>query len=66
MIHDRYGTFVFNGLVKPILLAPRVSTSVQLPHEDRLEATGELPSSAADGRVGFDVIPTRRASQEGA
>ncbi|ORY22023.1 hypothetical protein BCR39DRAFT_562449 [Naematelia encephala] len=46
-----YGTFVFNGIVKPVCFPP--PPSVHLLHEEFLEETGELP--AAEGHVGYDV-----------
>lgn len=50
-----YGTFVFNGLVKPLIFPP--PPSVHLPHEPELEETGEVPAAGAQGRSGYDVIP---------
>lgn len=50
-----YGTFVFNGLVKPPIFPP--PPSVHLPHEPELEETGEVPAAGAQGRSGYDVIP---------
>ncbi|AFR98691.1 integral membrane protein [Cryptococcus neoformans C23] len=50
-----YGTFVFNGLVKPLIFPP--PSSVHLPHEPELEETGEVPAAGAQGRSGYDVIP---------
>lgn len=52
-----YGTFVFNGLIAPLFCPP--PASVHLPHEPELEETGEVPAAAAQGRAGYDVVPTR-------
>lgn len=53
----RYGTFVFNGLVAPLLCAP--PPGVRLPHEPELEETGAVPAASAQSRAGYDVVPTR-------
>lgn len=58
----RYGTFVFNGLVKPIILAP---SAIALPREGTLAHTGELPSSAAESRAGYDVLPENETLSSG-
>nr|ODN80210.1 integral membrane protein [Cryptococcus depauperatus CBS 7841] len=50
-----YGTFVFNGLLKPLLFPP--PSSVHLPHEPELEETGDVPAAGAQGRTGYDVMP---------
>ncbi len=50
---NRYGTFVFNGLLRPIIFAP--SVNLHLPHEDELERTAEVPGD--QGRTGYDVLP---------
>ncbi|TYJ56468.1 hypothetical protein B9479_002871 [Cryptococcus floricola] len=50
-----YGTFVFNGLLKPIIFPP--PPSIHLPHEPELEETGEVPAAGAQGRAGYDVVP---------
>ncbi|KAK4688383.1 hypothetical protein P7C73_g1737, partial [Tremellales sp. Uapishka_1] len=50
-----YGTFVFNGLIAPLLFAG--SASVHLPREPELEATGEVPAAGAQGRAGYDIVP---------
>lgn len=47
-----YGTFVFNGLVTPVLFPP----SVQLSRESELEATGALPAAGAQSRAGYDIV----------
>lgn len=53
---DRYGTFVFNGLISPACFAP--PQGVHLPHEPELEETGEVPAAQGQGRAGYDVVPT--------
>ncbi|ODO09915.1 hypothetical protein I350_02138 [Cryptococcus amylolentus CBS 6273] len=50
-----YGTFVFNGLIRPIIFPP--PPSIHLPHEPELEETGEVPAAGAQGRAGYDVVP---------
>ena len=50
-----YGTFVFNGLLAPLCCAP--PSSVHLPREPELEATGEFPAAASQSRAGYDVVP---------
>ncbi|OCF37273.1 integral membrane protein [Kwoniella heveanensis BCC8398] len=52
-----YGTFVFNGLISPVIFPP--PPSIHLPHEPELEETGEVPAAAAQGRAGYDVVPER-------
>ncbi|WWC88423.1 uncharacterized protein L201_003334 [Kwoniella dendrophila CBS 6074] len=51
-----YGTFVFNGLVKPIIFPP--PASIHLPHEPELGETGDVPAAGAQTRAGYDVVPT--------
>jgi hypothetical protein len=53
---DRYGTFVFNGLIAPLLFREQ---SIVLPKEPELEETGEVPAASAQGRVGYDIVPQR-------
>ena len=53
----RYGTFVFNGLIAPVCFPP--PPAVHLPHEPALEETGEVPAAAAQGRAGYDVVPSQ-------
>ncbi|WWC62847.1 uncharacterized protein I303_105445 [Kwoniella dejecticola CBS 10117] len=50
-----YGTFVFNGLIKPIIFPP--PSNIHLPHEPELEETGDLPAAGAQSRAGYDVVP---------
>ncbi|WVQ65327.1 uncharacterized protein L199_003503 [Kwoniella botswanensis] len=50
-----YGTFVFNGLVKPIIFPP--PPSIHLPHEPELEETSDVPAAGAQTRAGYDVVP---------
>lgn len=52
---NRYGTFVFNGLISPMCFAP--PAAVQLPHESDLEETATVPAAGAQSRAGYDVIP---------
>ncbi|WVF68840.1 hypothetical protein IAT40_003613 [Kwoniella sp. CBS 6097] len=52
-----YGTFVFNGLISPVIFPP--PPSIHLPHEPELEETGEVPAAGAQGRAGYDVVPER-------
>ncbi|KAH8090427.1 hypothetical protein HD553DRAFT_302405 [Filobasidium floriforme] len=57
-----YGTFVFNGLVKPLIFAP---SAIALPHEASLEHTGGLPAAGAEGRVGYDILPENESGTSG-
>ncbi|WVQ96340.1 hypothetical protein IAU59_003444 [Kwoniella sp. CBS 9459] len=50
-----YGTFVFNGLVSPVIFRP--PPGIHLPHEPELEETAEVPAASAQGRAGYDVVP---------
>jgi hypothetical protein len=52
-----YGTFVFNGLVKPIIFAPDPSELSHLPHEEVLDTTAVVPAAQRQGRIGYDVVP---------
>ena len=52
---SRYGTFVFNGLLKPLIFKP--PAGIQLPHEPDLEETGEVPAASGQARAGYDVLP---------
>ncbi|WWD18702.1 hypothetical protein CI109_103156 [Kwoniella shandongensis] len=52
-----YGTFVFNGLISPIIFPP--PPTVHLPHEPELEETGDVPAAGGQGRAGYDVVPER-------
>ncbi|KAL1413098.1 hypothetical protein Q8F55_000847 [Vanrija albida] len=48
-----YGTFVFNGLVKPVIFPP--PPEVHLPHEPELHHSAELPASIEHGSPGYDA-----------
>ncbi|WVR06554.1 hypothetical protein IAU60_003585 [Kwoniella sp. DSM 27419] len=50
-----YGTFVFNGLLRPIIFPP--PAAIRLPHEPELGETGDVPAAAAQSRAGYDVVP---------
>ncbi|KAJ9125591.1 hypothetical protein QFC22_000553 [Naganishia vaughanmartiniae] len=52
-----YGTFVFNGLVRPLIFAPDPEELVELPHEAVLDATAVAPAAQRQGRIGYDVVP---------
>ncbi|KAJ9109246.1 hypothetical protein QFC21_000575 [Naganishia friedmannii] len=52
-----YGTFVFNGLVRPLIFAPDPEELVALPHEAVLDATAVAPAAQRQGRIGYDVVP---------
>jgi hypothetical protein len=54
---NSYGTFVFNGLVKPIIFAPDPSELSHLPHEEVLDTTAVVPAAQRQGRIGYDVVP---------
>ncbi|CAD6566767.1 MAG: hypothetical protein TREMPRED_002958 [Tremellales sp. Tagirdzhanova-0007] len=47
-----YGTFVFNGLIRPLCFTPPPTGD-----EAGLERTAEVPAAVARGRVGYDVVP---------
>ena len=51
-----YGTFVFNGLIKPLCFPP--PQEVHLPHEPELEETAAVPAASGQSRAGYDVLPT--------
>ncbi|GHJ85303.1 hypothetical protein NliqN6_1705 [Naganishia liquefaciens] len=52
-----YGTFVFNGLVRPLLFAPSPTELAHLPHEEVLDTTAVAPAAQEQGRIGYDVVP---------
>ncbi|KAI5451966.1 hypothetical protein NCC49_001265 [Naganishia albida] len=52
-----YGTFVFNGLVRPLICAPDPAELVELPHEEVLDETAITPAAQRQGRIGYDVVP---------
>ncbi|EIW67703.1 integral membrane protein [Tremella mesenterica] len=52
-----YGTFVFNGLLRPVLFPP--PPQVHLPHEPELGETGELPAAGGQTRAGYDILAER-------
>ncbi|KAJ9097444.1 hypothetical protein QFC20_006185 [Naganishia adeliensis] len=52
-----YGTFVFNGLVRPLICAPSPVELVELPHEEVLDTTAVAPAAQRQGRIGYDVVP---------
>lgn len=52
-----YGTFVFNGLVRPLICAPSPDELVELPHEEVLDTTAVAPAAQRQGRIGYDVVP---------
>ncbi|ORX37175.1 hypothetical protein BD324DRAFT_625068 [Kockovaella imperatae] len=51
-----YGTFVFNGLLKPLCFPP--PAQVRLPQESDLEETGATPAASSQSRQGYDVLPS--------
>ncbi|KAK6907786.1 hypothetical protein I203_101787 [Kwoniella mangroviensis CBS 8507] len=59
--HASYGTFVFNGLVKPIIFPP--PPSIHLPHEPELEETSDVPAAGAQTRAGYDVVPDEECAR---